>query len=87
MLEFGRQIAFEVVLDDEDVEEIGIAAGAEDVPGQGSQTERGDCDGMKQTERVAPPPSENCPEENRAAGQDNRSGTFGEYREPEKKTK
>ena len=33
MLEFGCEVALEIVLDDEDPEEIGIAAGAEDVPG------------------------------------------------------
>ncbi len=34
MLEFGSEVALEVVLDDENVEEIRVAAGAKDVPGE-----------------------------------------------------
>jgi len=33
VLEFGREVALEIVFDDEDAKEIGIAVGAEDVPG------------------------------------------------------
>jgi hypothetical protein len=39
MLEFGSKEALEIVFDDEDSEEIGVAAGAEDVPGQGRREE------------------------------------------------
>jgi len=76
VLEFGRQVAFEVVLDDEDAEEIGIVAGAEDVPGQGGQTKGSHCRGMKQAESIAPALRENSPEENRSSAQDNGGGTF-----------
>ena len=34
VLEFGSKVALEIVLDDEDAEKIGVAAGAEDVPGK-----------------------------------------------------
>ena len=86
MLEFGREIALEIVFDDEDAEEIGIAAGTEDVPGQGGQAERRDCGGMKQPEGVAPALGENGPEEDGAAGQDDGGGAFCENREAEKKS-
>jgi len=39
VLEFGREVALEIVLDDEDAEKAGVAARAEDVPGQGSREE------------------------------------------------
>ena len=48
MLEFWREIPLEIVFDDEDAKEIGIAAGAENVPRQGSDAERRECGGMKQ---------------------------------------
>ena len=48
VLEFGSEVALEIVVDDEDTEEIGVAAGAEDVPGQRCCAEREDCDGMKE---------------------------------------
>ncbi len=55
------------MLDDEDAKEIGVAAGAEDVPGKGSEAEGGDGGGMKQAEGVAPAFGKECPQENRAA--------------------
>ena len=48
VLEFWREIPLEIVFDDEDAEEVGIAAGAENVPRQGSDTQRRDCGWMKQ---------------------------------------
>jgi len=42
------------VLDDEDAEEVGVAAGAEEVPGQGGEAEGGDCGGIKEAEGVSP---------------------------------
>ena len=87
MLEFGRQIAFEVVLDDEDVEEIGIAAGAEDVPRKGGETEAADGDGVKAADGVAPTLGEEGPEKDSAAGENDGRGTFGESGEAEEKTK
>ena len=47
MLEFGGEEAFEIVFDDEDAEEIWIAAGAEDVPGERCYAESGDGCRMK----------------------------------------
>src|SRR5260370_33688518 len=32
VLEFGGEVALEIVLDDEDAEEVGVAAGAEEIP-------------------------------------------------------
>ena len=54
VLEFGGEEAFEIVFDDEDAEEIGIAAGAEDVPGKCGEAESGDGSRMKKAECVAP---------------------------------
>ena len=46
-MEFGSEEAFEIVFDDEDAEEIGIAAGAKDVPGKCGEAESGDGCGME----------------------------------------
>src|SRR4029077_17336801 len=54
VLEFRSQVALEVVFDDEDAEEVGVASGAEDAPGQCSKAEGSDCGGMEEAERVAP---------------------------------
>jgi len=45
VLELGSEEAVEVVFDDEDAEEVGIAAGTEDVPGECGEAEGGDGDG------------------------------------------
>ena len=37
VLEFGGEVAFEIVFDDEDAEEVGVAAGGEDVPREGGE--------------------------------------------------
>ena len=87
MLEFGREIAFEIVFDDEDTEEIGIAAGAQDVPRQGGYAEGGDCGGMEEAESVSPAFCENGPEENGSGDEDDACGTFCENCEPQKKAK
>ena len=47
MLEFWCEEAFEIVFDDEDAEEIGITARAEDVPGECRDAESGDGCWMK----------------------------------------
>src|SRR6516165_3716859 len=67
MLEFRGEEALEVVLDDEDAEKIGVAAGANDVPGQGGEAEGDDGRGMKQAQRVAPAFGPKRPQEDGAA--------------------
>src|SRR5579863_9832290 len=78
MLEFGGEETFEIVFDDEDAEKIGIAACAEDVPGEGRHAKRGDGCGMKQAEGVAPASCEKRPEENGASAKNNCCGAFGQ---------
>src|SRR2546425_3666562 len=80
VLEFGGEVALEIVLDDEDAEEVGVPAGASDVPGQGREAERCDCDGVKEAESVAPAFGEERPEENGATGENDGGGAFGEDR-------
>ena len=86
MLEFRGEVTFEVVFDDEDAKEIGIAPGAEDVPGESGQAESGDGGGMKKAESVAPAFCEEGPEEYRAADENDASRAFGENGETEKKS-
>jgi len=62
VLEFGSEVALEIVLDDEDAEEIGVAAGAEDVPRECSEAERHESGGMKEAAGVAPALGEERPE-------------------------
>ena len=87
MLEFGRQVALEIVLDDEDVEEVWIAPGTKNVPGQRGHAESNDRGGVKQAEGIAPAPGEKGPEKNHPPAEDNCRGAFGENREPEKEPK
>jgi len=84
VLEFGGEVAFEIVLDDEDAEEIGVAAGAQDVPGEGGQAEGRERSGMKEAQGVAPAFGEERPKENGAATENDRCGAFGEDGEAEK---
>ena len=86
VLEFGSEEAFEIVLDDEDVEEGGIALGAEDVPRQGCEAKDSDGDGMKKAKRVAPPLGKERPEEDGTAAENNSSWAFGENGESKKET-
>ena len=76
VLEFGGEVALEIVFDDENSEKVGIAAGAEDVPRNGYQAERSDRGGMKQAESVAPALRENCPKEDCAAEKNDCYGAF-----------
>ncbi len=62
VLELRSEEAIEIVFDDEDAEEVGVAAGAEDVPGKRGEAEAGDGDGMKAAEGVAPSFGEQGPE-------------------------
>ena len=84
VLKLGSEEAVEIVFDDEDAKEVGVAAGAEDVPGKGGEAETGDGDGMKAAKGVAPAFCKNGPEKNGAAGQDDGGRTFGEGGEAEK---
>jgi len=85
VLEFRGEVAFEIVLDDEDAEEIGIAARAEDVPGKGGNAERDDASGVKQAEGIAPALGEERPEKYRAAAQNDGRWSLGKDGEAEKK--
>src|SRR6266849_9389150 len=86
VLEFGGKVAFEIVFDDEDAEEIGIAMGAEDVPGKRGEAEGSDCDGMKEAEGVAPALGEERPEKYGAAEENDGCGAFCEDGEAEEET-
>jgi len=65
------------VFDDEDAEEIGVAAGAEEVPGQGGEAEGRDCGWVKKAEGVAPTLGEERPEKDRASAENYGGGAFG----------
>jgi hypothetical protein len=85
MLEFWSEVAFEVVLDDKDAEELGIAVSAKYVPGEGGQAETGDGQRVKAAESVTPTSGQDGPEEYGAAGKNDGGGSFGEDGETEKK--
>ena len=87
MLEFRGEIALEIVFDDEDAEEIGIAVGAENVPGQGGHAERGDCGGMKKAEGIAPAFREQCPEKDGSSAENNGCRALCQHREPKENAK
>ena len=86
MLEFRGEVALEIVFDDEDSEEVRIAAGADDVPRESGEVEGSDGDGMKEAEGVAPAFGEEGPEKDGAAGKDNGGGAFCEDGEAEEET-
>src|SRR5713101_3601371 len=86
VLEFGGEVALEIVFDDEDSEEIGVAVGAEDVPRESSKAEGSDCDGMKEAEGVGPALGKERPEKNGSAGENNCGRAFCEGSEAEKET-
>ncbi len=77
MLEFGGQVALEVVFDEEDAEEVGVAAGAEDVPRESGDAESCDSGGMEEAEGVAPTLGEERPEKDRASAENYGGGAFG----------
>src|SRR5712692_5740629 len=78
VLEFGGEVALEIVLDNEDAEEIGVAAGAEDVPGESGEGKRRDWGGVKEAEGVAPALGEERPEKYGATGENDRRRAFSE---------
>src|SRR5215472_14117150 len=67
VLKLRRQVALEIVLDDEDAQEIRIEPSAANVPGQGCCAKRSNSHRMKQTERVMFPFGYQSPEKYRAA--------------------
>lgn len=90
MLEFGSEEAFEVVLDDENAKEFGVAAGTEQVPGKRGEAKAGEYDGMKAAEGVAPAFCENSPKKKSAARENDRGRTFrknGEAKEVSEENK
>src|SRR2546427_9107698 len=75
VLEFGSEVALEIVLDDEDVEEVGVPAGANDVPRESGEAKGRDCGVGEETENLAPAVCEERPEENSATeGEDGGGG-------------
>jgi len=86
VLEFGGEVALEIVLDDEDAEEVGVAAGAEDIPGESGEAKRRESGRMKEAEGVAPALREKRPEKNGAAGENDGCGAFREDGETQEKT-
>src|ERR1700720_2247174 len=85
VLEFGSEEAVEILLDDEDAEEVGVAAGAKDVPGKGGEAETGDGDWVKAAKGVTPAFCKDRPENDRTAGENYCGRTFGESGEAKKK--
>jgi hypothetical protein len=86
VLKFGSEVALEIVLDDEDAEEIRIAACAENVPGESGEAEGSDGDWVKKTESVAPAFSQERPGKNGAAAEDDGGGAFGKNRQAKEKS-
>src|SRR5262249_52516289 len=84
VLEFGSEETFEVVFDDEDAEEFGIAAGTEHVPGQRGGAKAGDGDNMEEAEGIAPAFGDDRPKKNCAARKNDCHGTFRENGETKK---
>src|SRR5215470_2458508 len=67
VLKFGRKVALEIVLDDEDAKEVWIASCTKYVPGKGSRAKRCNGYGMEQAKRFAPFFGEERPEKNTTA--------------------
>src|SRR5260370_26112568 len=86
VLEFGGEVALEIVFDDENAEKIGIASGAQDVPGESAQAKGRDCGGMKEAEGLAPALGEKRPEKKGAAGEKDGRGALCGGGEGEGKT-
>ena len=81
------EIAFEIVFDDKDSEEAGIAARAKNIPRESREAECEDGGGMQQAEGVTPAPREERPEKHCAAAKDERSGSLCERGEPKETAK
>jgi len=86
MLEFGGEVALEIVLDEEDAEEVGVAASAENAPRESCKAKRRESGRMKEAEGVAPALGDERPEENGASGENDGRGTFREGGETQEKT-
>src|SRR5215472_10679483 len=78
MLKFRCQEALEVVLDDEDAQEIRIAAGAANVPGQGRCAKRGNRHRMEEAKRVLSPVGQQGPWKHGPDAENNCRWAFGE---------
>ncbi len=85
MVEFGREVTFEIVLDDEDAQEVRIAASAENVPGQGGSRESGNARRMQEPKRVVPAFGDPRPEKHSAGAEHNGRRAFGQNGERERK--
>src|SRR5271169_5877495 len=76
VLELGGEVAFEIVFDKEDPEEIRIAAAAEDIPGEGGEAEAGNGAGKNTADGIAPALGDRGPENNSAATENERRRSF-----------
>src|SRR5215472_808306 len=87
VLEFGREVTFEIVLDDEDAQEIRIAASAQNVPGQGGSAESGNAHWMQEPKRVVPAFGDPRPEQHRSGAENDGRRAFGQSGQRERKAK
>jgi len=84
VLEDWSEVALKIMLEDKCVDEIGVAVGAEDVPGQGYDREGGDCRRMYQAECGAPLTSCQRPNSDGSSSEDNCCGAFSKCGESER---
>src|SRR5450755_2188655 len=87
MLEDGGEKALDVVEEQERAQEIGIADGANDVPGQRDAKERGDAQGMSESEGGAPFPRRERPESDAATSKNDGRRAFGQRRDTQPNAK
>ena len=86
MLEFGGEVALEIVVDDEDTEEIGVTAGAENVPRKSGEAEGHESCGMKKAQSVAPALGKERPGKYGTAGENDGHRAFRKDGQPKGKT-
>ena len=84
MLEHRGEVAFQIMLEDKYVEEVGIAARAEQIPGQRDYAKGADRDRMREPERRAEVRGGEGPDADGACGENHCCGAFGQNREAEK---
>src|SRR5262249_20590858 len=77
----------EVMLDDEDGQEVGIAAGADEIPGKSREQKERDRGRRGQPDGGAPAFGDQGPEENGPAGKNQRCRSFTKNRESQEKSK
>lgn len=75
------EVALEIVLDEKNMEEVGIGARAEGVPGKSDNQEGQNCERMEHAEGGAEFSGGNGPQKNAATGENERGRTLGEGRD------